>query len=943
MAVEGTDAEAHNGVRQGCADEESTSLVDDYAGAFNDDDATVATAQNSLNGNASNELLAAWALAKVSSIHPMSTLLLNRASRSSLLSEDDDDDGGEEDEENNESASASEASVSSMKGLDNISVGSDVILPFRFSYRTSLRDARSQTNELGSSEVSPSAEPEKALVDQLDVTSETTSTSTPSSQSSGSTSESYEADDDGADDVDSDMTLGEAASQIIDYTNESDDDLESKASSSRFTPDEFWDWLDNVQVAFIEVGNRNLPRRSKARGSSSPAVSKAFTAVSKEPLEEPSFSDTLQTTEEDGMYGHSFEESPIRVAVDQRDALRDEGPDGEAFLAMPNHRSDESLHENDNVRLVPSHAPLLKQSASVADFRSHSEQDQQHHRMLSCSIRRNVSFADAVVVPSSCAGEPNDEGAARMRRISSNEDLLVTLHRREILPFLPKSASSSGLKAVSSMTLSEREKEISSAALVCYEPRVRIWSRLLVLFSAIYALAFVTSNLANLFYEELPGTCKPRALTIDLENPLIPSLEEVRGTFEASTTAAADSFRFLKENLPETMEQVNLFLEESKMSAFELYNHLKDHLPSGEHTLNPRMVRVDVPNYAAVAYQEAVEVIKASRTLLVGGLLSHSERQSDQRWTESVDLLQSTLARCRATLIKHLSELCRSSAIDGPKAVVFGACDALYETLATAHATPDVSEEPGPPQLVFDRPFIRRSFDAMANETLSYIGRFATAIHELCSEVQGHCQRTPSSAFPHVQSEDSHTTKASIDGPIAAQAIDSASKQSGEPFGSQGSGCEQATAPVNDSHSSATINPAAPGDLSKAGGEEVAVSERVREILLHLDARGRLNELEDLLEEKFGPGFVDPPSTTVSFDTENFGLMPLLGRERDRQLRERLLNRLEQEVVEATMRDQPQSLLRGFDWAAHIKGRVQSVSDLVASRDEAGTERVGDE
>lgn len=929
MANEEAEAEACHGATQACPDEVSSQLIDECAGTFNDDDATVATAQYSLSGNASNENLAAWAMDKISSIQPMDKLLLNRESRSSLFSEDQDD----EDEGNNE-FSSSEASLSSMKGLDNISVGSDVILPFRYSYRTSLRGARSQSQELGYSEDPSSTGHEKVHVDQLDMTSDTTSSSTPSSQSNGSSCESesvYEADDDGADDVDSDMTLGEAASQVIDYSNESDDDLDSKASSSRFTPDEFWDWLDNVQVAFIEVGNNKLPRRPKTRGTSSGA---------RKVSEEPSFSGSFQLTEDVGMRGQSFGESPIRVSVNQRDYLRDEG-----------HNKKEAYRGNVDDRFVPSHVPLFKRSASVADFRSRSEHDQQEH----CNIRRTVSFADIADEDSSCVDERSDECDARVRRISSNEDLLLTLHRRIVPSRLPKNAASNAVNAVASMAVSERTTEVRSASLVCYEPRLRVTSRLLVLFSAFFALAFTTLHHANLFYEDLPGTCKPRAVTIDLDKPFIPSLEEVRGSFESSTSAAVDAFRHLKHKLPESLDEVNKLLEESKLSAFELYSQLKEHLAVSA----PDLKLVDVPNYAADAYQEAVEVMKVSRTVLAGALLSRSEREGDQQWTESVDRLQTTLVRARASLLKRLTELCRSSAIEGPKNAVFGACDALYESLATTYRTPDVSAEPGPPQLIVDRQFIRRSFDAMANETLSYIGRFATVIHGLCSEVQGHCQSNMSTAFPHdndhgsnVQhmknvSEGSYLTSGTVDSSIASQASHSATKQTEEdPFVPYESVSERARESARESHdaSGSTITPLVLGEHSSFQGgtidrkAEAAVSQRVRDILSHLDAGGRLHELENLLVEKFGPDFVEPPPSTVSFDAGYVGLVPLLGRERDRQLRERLLSNLENEVVEAAMRGQSK-----FDWATHVKGRVQSIVDFVASREKGRKDRKADE
>jgi hypothetical protein len=524
----------------------------------------------------------------------------------------------------------------------------------------------------------------------------------------------------------------------------------------------------------------------------------------------------------------------------------------------------------------------------------------------------------------------------------------MTLHRRMI----PSSAPVSWVNEASLTVVSDRKPECQSAALVCFEPRVRMTSRLLVLFLAIYALAFTASNLANLFYEELPGTCEPRTVTIDLDNQFIPSFEEVRGTFEASASVAVDAIRLVKKNLPESLDEVNLLLEESKLSAFELYSLLKDHLQSSVDSLNPQMVRIDLPNYASAAYQEAVEVMKSSRTVLAGALHSRTASTGDQQWTESVDRLQSTLARARSALMKHLSELCRSSAIDGPKAAVFGACDALYESLATTDVSHNIPAEPGPPQLVFDLPFVQRRFDSLANETLAYIGRFATVVHDLCGEVQNHCQSNLSTAFllhDDVEVEDSYSQSenATIVAPNTIQTANLAINHAEEPVVSKESVSERAAESARKSidASFTKIAPPALGDHSNhsegayEGSGKVEVSQRVQDILSHLDAKGRLHELENLLVEKFGPDFVEPPPSTISFGSGYIGPIPLLGRERDRLFRERWLNSIEEEVVEATLRGQFQPFLSGFEWATHFMGHVLSL----VGRNEAGKDRNADE
>jgi ElaB/YqjD/DUF883 family membrane-anchored ribosome-binding protein len=487
---------------------------------------------------------------------------------------------------------------------------------------------------------------------------------------------------------------------------------------------------------------------------------------------------------------------------------------------------------------------------------------------------------------------------------------------------------------------------------------------------------------------EAAGAWNPKVASINVDFSQIASRTNADHVLQASKSAALGAYNFVKDRLPESLEEVNVFLDETKMSAMDAYFYLKEHLVNSPGSLKPRMIQLDFKTLASDTIQDVGDLLKISKSAMVDKYHNLYARLEDQRLDDALQRLSSSLGDARVVMIRSLSEMCRSGAVEGPKEAMLKACDAFHEAILDLKVPYEPSMESGVPQLTFNRQLVRDTFDAMANETLEYVSRFATIIHSLCVEVRGHCQRRALSSQPpaleenihvyhdpvweasgHNLESESHTlpslfdhppssadqvVQISVDTPVHAataipdpgtsslnQEVEEMSSTSGNEFSKMPDDApkvEERDELVNDSvfvteanEDGSALYRTEPVKESDAISQERqrAVRKRVDEILSRLDAKGRLVELEAALVAKFGPDAID--SAKLPLNAASLGSFPLLGSLRDKYRRDLWLDQLEQEIIESTLAGK-MGASNKFAWPSNIMRGFGSVLDKVTGR-----------
>jgi hypothetical protein len=916
--------------------------------------------------------LTAWALARVSTIDPISGTAYH-ASQTSLASENEEDD--------EDDTSEGVASFTSEKGLENFSVTSDVVLPLR--YTTSSRSNQHQNRSLvsGALKLNKSRESKDS---PMDVTSATSASSSSSSHNDASVKETrYRADSEGEvddNDIDSNMTLGpdEDSSTQLEDSSKTDEDVASKVSSSEFTPDEFWDWLDNVTVAFIDVGDGKLSGSPKKRRSLSGDVESYLTEVN--------------TSKDTTTYPFPSDESNITVM--EVESCNSKRRLHYSFL----EKIDEKYDNGPNALNQPgisSPVPRLRPSASLADFRPAFEQQP----MVSCNVRRTASFCGRTAVD-----ESFNNGSERLKRISSNEDLMLMLHSKQSRSHTR--APNPRIKFLSSTALEHQQSQKLQAydsdqgTMVCFEFEwLRNVRRLVVVALILGVLLFTVCSLLQSSRRESLRAWKLSTGSIDVDLSQIASMENTNQAIKASKSVALGAYNFVKNRLPESLDEVNMFLEETKMSSMEAYFYLKEHLYHCSNSFKPRIIHLDFKALASETIQEVGDLLKTYKNAMLDNYHNLYARLEDPRLADSLRRLKGTLDEAHVVLIKSLTELCRSETIKGPKEAMLNACDILYDTILELKVPYEPSKEAGLPQLALDRQLARNAFDAMANETLEYVSRFASIIHFLCCDVRGHCACHTQSSSPPVCKECIHANREFLEDTILIDSVPVSEASDRDTEGeshtlpsvnehptafadetshiysdtqvdivteisdpdtlrpkledlSSTSGSEsttmsgatlkgeeryplvnEAVSPTEATEGGSTsyrIEPTnLPDTISLSQVRQDAARKRVEEILSRLDAKGRLAELEAVLVAKFGPDAIDPPK--LPLDAASLGSFPLLGSLRDQYRRDLWLDQLEQDIVESTLAGKMWTS-NNFAWASNVRRGIELVLNNVGSR-----------
>jgi hypothetical protein len=324
------------------------------------------------------------------------------------------------------------------------------------------------------------------------------------------------------------------------------------------------------------------------------------------------------------------------------------------------------------------------------------------------------------------------------------------------------------------------------------------------------------------------------------------------------------------------------------------------------------------------------------------------------------------------------------------------ACDTLYDKILDLKVPYETPKETGPPHLRIDRKVVQEAFDAMANETLMHVSRFASIIHDLCSDVRRHClPRTstpprplreegalvPNTGFLDKSSIMPPASEAEMEAPppevpsrrgyeklspdreypdVSANSVVKASSDvtvNAVPEARQTQSAEPAVTElvtelidtkIKDDDHDTTANDSAlknrAPENGSASGTEPIDSPDIESLLQNQEVtRKRVEAILSRLDAK--GRLIELESILVErfgpdavqppkipLGSQSLGFVPLLGKQRDQYQSDLWLRRLEHEVVEATLKGKMKTS-NGFLWASNnIKRHLGSILDKVSNR-----------
>lgn len=735
-------------------------------------------------------------------------------------------------------------------------------------------------------------------------------------------------DDDG--EMDTASTSSSVAPVPSDKYENNDDD---SSSSSSFTHDEWWDWLDNLTVAFIEIADDNwsdnnpdkTKKRSRQHGDrvkktgppptvhhndapnaiintstewTVPNTSYDGTEPETTTEEEPSFSWDVTT---------ECREPPLQLLdniIDQTSVGGSQcrgtweliGPTSDVRSLAP---SDEWINDdNDEGNRVPFEivpwnqpitvqSPILRHCASVADFRSAREQQSRLHQINgkhTSLMKRSVSFKD---LEASSASKPElpevDCTLTQLRRISSNENLLLTLHNRNRSPSKPTLAPTEERIVSFDAERARRQRRLSSLCLRA---------------GAILLVSYMISALKAPFFgavtePEMVDTCQPRVVSVDLDYISAMALKEATHAIDGTVEVASD-----------------------------VYHFVVDHLPN-----KPRVVSIDSDTYATTAYyyEDAKDLLRTAGSAVSDAYHAVCDQLEPLYLKDSLRSFSQTMLEANHAIFTKASDACMNSQLMYQASGLKDACDVVMDRLPELRKLLALGWT--------TEAYIARSLNLnfalqmIQNETSFLMDSLSTLVHYL---VEG--------SLENRQEDSEFMTNKSTDMPYAVKVLSNFTPVAPHPANAQPKVSNHSSASTNVQKSQ--ISPSHPTSSSmvapvhfnvtamiafpmqliasyrRAGESESSFSlptepattlkakkkvvletrRRVKEILSRLDASGRLHELEAVLEEKFGKETTGIPSKSK---------LPLIGKYREEQLRELWLRNMEREIVSSTLGQNP--------------------------------------